>query len=195
MPFVDEPLRLPPPLRWGVNISERVTGRRMVPARLLARVPRLAVGMGVLESLVEHRRPSKRVLRLVRLTASLTVGCAFCLDLNWHDHDADGVTDADLAVLRWVGSRGEPITESELPERARAWTPGERLAVLYAHGLSVTPAAVAPEVVTGLRGLFDGDDLVRLSATVAQVNLWARFNIGLGIPPAGFTDVCAVPGT
>lgn len=192
MPLIDEPRRLPLPLRWGVNISERVTGRRMAPARLLARVPRLAVGMGVLEALVEHRRPSARVLRLARLAASLTVGCAFCLDLNWHDHENDGVTDADLGVLQWLGSQAAVIDESELAQRARGWTAGERLVVLYAHGLSLTPAAVDPGVVDQLRGLFGDDDVVRLSATVAQVNLWARFNIGLGIPPAGFTDVCAV---
>lgn len=192
MPLVDEPRRLPLLLRVGVNISERVTGRRMVPARLLARAPRLAVGMGVLEALVEHRRPSPRVLRLVRLTASLTVGCAFCLDMNWHGFSADGLSDADLAVLRWVGASSGVVTDEELAARTPTWSDAERLAVRYAHGLSLTPATVDVGVVEGLKASFGDDDVVRLAATVAQVNLWARFNVGLGVPPAGFTDVCAV---
>lgn len=192
MPLIDEPRRPPLPLRVGVNISERVTGRRMVPARLLARAPRLALGMGAMEALVEHRRPSARVLRLVRLTASLTVGCAFCLDMNWHGHAGDGVSDADLAVLRWLGSGDRVVTEDELVSRLPGWASSERLAVLYAHGLSLTPAVVDPTVVAGLRAAFGDDDVVRLAATVAQVNLWARFNVGLGVPPAGFTDQCAI---
>lgn len=192
MPLIDEPRRMPLPLRVGVNISERVTGRRMVPARLLARAPRLALGMGVLEALVEHRRPSPRVLRLVRLTASLTVGCAFCLDMNWHGHAGDGVSDADLAVLRWLGSCSGPVGAEELAGRLPGWASSERLAVLYAHGLSLSPAVVDASVVEGLRAAFGDDDVVRLAATIAQVNLWARFNIGLGVPPAGFTDECAI---
>ena len=192
MPLIDEPRRLPLLLRVGVNISERVTGRRMVPARLLARAPRLALGMGVLEALVEHRRPSARVLRLVRLTASLTVGCAFCLDMNWHGHSVEGVTDADLAVLRWLGSQPAGVSVDQLAERLPGWTSSERLAVLYAHGLSSTPAVVDPVAVGQLRATFGDDDVVRLAATVAQVNLWARFNVGLGVPPAGFTDQCAI---
>lgn len=192
MPFVDEPRRLPLPLRWGVNISERVTGRRMVPARLLARAPRLALGMGLVEALVEHRRPSPRVLRLVRLTASLTAGCAFCLDMNWNGHVGDGVTEADLVGLRWLGSSGAGVSADEVGRRLPGLAGAEVLAVRYAHGLSLTPAVADEAVVAGLRAAFGDDDLVRLATTIAQVNLWARFNVGLGVPPAGFTDQCAI---
>lgn len=192
MALIDEPTRIPLLLRLGVAVSERVTGKRMLPARLLARVPRLAVGMGVVEALVEHRRPSPRILRLVRLTASLTAGCAFCLDMNAHHREEHGVSDADLEVLRRLGARPRPVGAAELAAWLPDWGPAERLAVRYAHGLSLTPAVADAELVTALRTTFGADDVVRLAATVAQVNLWARFNVGLGVPPAGFTDVCSI---
>ena len=52
-----------------------------------------------MEALVAHDVPSTRILRLVRLTASFVVGCSFCIDLNAHERDREGVTDAELDAL------------------------------------------------------------------------------------------------
>ena len=72
MALIEEPRRMHPLLRLAVAVSDRVTGHRMLPARLLAWYPRAAVGAGVLESLVAHHEPSERLLKLVRVTASIT---------------------------------------------------------------------------------------------------------------------------
>lgn len=52
--IIAEPRRPNPLLRLGVAVAERLTGRRLLPARLLAWYPRAALGSGILESLVAH---------------------------------------------------------------------------------------------------------------------------------------------
>lgn len=99
MALIAEPTRMNPLLRLGVRVAERITGKRMEPARLLAWYPRAAVSSGVLESLVAHAEPSPRLLALVRITASATTTCAFCVDMNSADYDRAGLTDDELAGL------------------------------------------------------------------------------------------------
>ena len=51
--------------------------------------------------------------------------------------------------------------------------------------------AVPAALQAVLRQVFTDRELVVLATTIAQVNYWARFNHGLGVPAAGF---CRVPG-
>lgn len=182
--FIAEPRRLNPLLRLGVAVAERTTGRRMLPARLLGWYPKAAVGSGVLESLVAHHegRLDERLLKLVRITASLTANCAFCIDMNSHEFDRVGVTDAELAAL----TRGADVDE------VATFSPAERLAVRYARLISATPLSFPADVVAALRAEFTERELVILASTAAQVNYWARLIQALGIPPAGFRDSCAI---
>ena len=56
--FIDPPARIPFWLKIGISISERITGKIMLPARILAWYPRAAVGSGVLGiSGCARRRP------------------------------------------------------------------------------------------------------------------------------------------
>lgn len=181
--MIPEPRRLSPVLRLGVWASERVTGRRMLPARLLAWYPRAAIGAGVLESLVAHREPSARLLMLVRVTASLTASCPFCIDMNSFDSDAAGVSSAELASLaRWLGDL-DAAPAASLDAR-------ERTAVEYARAISSTPLFFGPELKEALTSSFTEREIVILASTAAQVNFWARTIQALGIQPAGF---CRVP--
>lgn len=177
MTLIREPRRLPLLLRLGVAVAERTTGRRMLPARLLAWYPRAAVGAGVLEALVAHDEPSERLLKLVRITASLTPNCAFCIDMNGFDAASAGVTDLEVDALR----RGDPTP----------FPPRERLAIEYARRISSTPLEFPVAFMDALRAAYSERDLVILASTAAQVNFWARLIQGLGIPPAGFADACA----
>jgi AhpD family alkylhydroperoxidase len=180
MALIEEPRRMNLLLRLGVTISERVTGRRMLPARLLSWYPRAAIGAGVLESLVAHREPSPRLLKLVRITASITANCAFCVDMNSYAHDRAGLTDEELASLSGDIAGIASFTEAE------------RLAVEYARRISSTPLVFPAELMANLRDTFSERDLVILATTAAQVNYWARVIQSLGIPPAGFTQACRV---
>jgi len=179
MAMIAERRRLNPLVRLGVAVSERVTGRRMEPARLLAWYPRAALGAGVLESLVAHHEPSKRLLKLVRVTASLTASCPFCVDMNSFGAEAAGVADAELRALQ----RGE---EDDLA----TVTPRERAAIAYARAISSTPLVFDDGLRAELSRLFTEREIVIIATTAAQVNYWARTIQALGIEPAGF---CTIP--
>lgn len=182
--MIPEKRRINPILRVGIALSERVTGTRMLPARLLAWYPKAAISSGVLESLIAHkdRDISGRELKLVRMTVSLTAECPFCVDMNSHEYAAAGISDEEAAAL----PRGT--------ERAVAtFTPREQVAIAYARAASSSPLAFDGELREDLTRHFTPREIVILATTAAQVNYWARLIQALGIPPAGFSTECAIP--
>ncbi|MHB1009922.1 MAG: carboxymuconolactone decarboxylase family protein [Propionibacteriaceae bacterium] len=173
-------------LRAGVAVAEKVVGRRLEPARLLAWYPKAALGFGVMESLVAHKdgRLDRRLLQVIRLVASFAVACPFCVDLNGLGRERNRLTDDEVRALARLAGGEEPRWPASV-------TPRERLAARYAAALSATPAApdtVLDEVTT----VFTPREVVVLATTTAQVNAWARLIRGLGVPPAGFSDSCEV---
>jgi len=174
MAMIAEPRRLNPLVRLGIAASERVTGRRMEPARLLAWYPRAALGSGVLESLVAHHEPSKRLLKLVRVTASLTASCPFCVDMNSFEAEAAGVAGAELRALQLGEEDG--------------------LASLTPRAISTTPLVFDDDLRAELTRLFSEREIVVIATTAAQVNYWARTIQALGIEPAGFCEIPSPQG-
>lgn len=154
----------------------------MEPARLLAWYPRAALSSGILESLVAHHEPTDRLLKLVRITASVTSTCAFCVDMNGAEYDRAGLTDDEFAGLL-----------AGTPEAVGTFDHRERLAIEYARRVSSTPLLFPGEFLDEVRESFSEREIVILVTTAAQVNYWARTIQGLGIPPAGFSDSCPVP--
>jgi AhpD family alkylhydroperoxidase len=178
--FIEPPRRPALWLRLGIWLSERITGKPMLPARILAWYPKAALGSGLMEALVAHQdgRLDRRMLKLVRLAASFATACPFCADMNAHQHHEAGLTDDELSELR---SQTDPDAMATLSER-------ERFAVRYARLISQAPLRFEPAFVERLKGHFDERELVILASTAAQVNYWARLLQGLGIPPAGFGE-------
>lgn len=177
--LIPEPRRMNPLLRLGVRVSERITGKRMMPARLLAWYPRAAIGAGVLESLIAHDEPSPRLLGLVRITASMAVNCPFCVDMNGFGAREAGVTDAELRGLAtWLATPA-----SEPPASLSA---AERVAVDYARAVSATPLSFDDDLKRAVTSHFTEREVVIVATTAAQVNYWARTIQALGIQPAGF---------
>jgi alkylhydroperoxidase family enzyme len=176
--FIEGPKRIPLLLRIGIWFSERVTGRIMLPARILAWYPKAAVGSGVMEALVAHEdgRMDKRMLKLVRMTASYAVACPFCVDMNSHAYHDEGITDEEAESLR-----GDFEKVGSFSER-------ERLAIAYTRLISQTPLKFHPEMVERVKTAFTEREFVILASTAAQVNYWARLIQALGIPPAGFGE-------
>jgi alkylhydroperoxidase family enzyme len=178
--FIEPPRKIPFFLRMGIWISERIAGRRMLPARLLAWYPKAALGSGALEALVAHQdgRLDKRMLKLVRMAASFSAACPFCIDMNSHEHASLGIDATEVLALR-----GQMDLESVPTFSAR-----ERLAIQYARLISQTPLKFHPNFIDQIKINFDERELVILASTAAQVNYWARLAQALGIPPAGFSD-------
>lgn len=176
--FIEGPKRIPLLLRIGIWFSERVTGKTMLPARILAWYPKAAVGSGVMEALVAHEdgRMDKRMLKLVRMTASYAVACPFCVDMNSHEYRKAGITDEESESLR-----GDFENVGSFSER-------EKLAIAYTRLISQTPLKFHPDVVERVKSAFTEREFVILASTAAQVNYWARLIQALGIPPAGFGE-------
>ena len=182
--FINPPARIPFWLKIGILISERITGKTMLPARILAWYPKAAIGSGVLESLVAHEdgQMDKRMLKLIRMTASFAAACPFCIDMNSFEYQECSISDDEAEALRLSA---DPKSVSTFSER-------ERLAVLYTRLISQTPLAFPSEIVERVKSVFSEREMVILASTAAQVNYWARLIQALGIPPAGFSDECAV---
>lgn len=176
--FIVPPKRIPFLLKVGIWFSEKVTGRMMLPPRILAWYPKAAIGSGVMEALVAHTdgRMDERMLKLIRMAASVAANCPFCIDMNSHAHRAYGITDAEAAALR-----GDVESLATFSER-------EKLAIAYARAISATPLKFHPDLVEKVKAAFNEREFVILVSTAAQVNFWARLIQGLGIPPAGFGE-------
>ena len=88
MSFISPPVKIPFLLKLGILISEKVTGRMMLPPRILAWYPKAAIGSGIMEALVAHEdgRMDKRMLKLIRMAASYAVACPFCVDMNSYEY-------------------------------------------------------------------------------------------------------------
>jgi alkylhydroperoxidase family enzyme len=182
--FIAPPTRIPLFLKAGIWISEKITGKPMLPARLLAWYPKAALGSAALEGLVAHHdgKIDKRMLKLVRLSASFAAACSFCIDMNSTEYRETGITDVEFLALQ---NQAELDNVSTLSTR-------EKQAVAYARLISSTPLRFPPEFVAGITANFTEREMVVLASTAAQVNYWARLIQALGIPPAGFSDGCSI---
>ena len=180
--FIAPPKRIPFFLRIGLWITQRVTGKDLLPARLLAWYPKAAVGSGVLEALVAHKDGNldERILKLVRMQSSFAAACPFCVDMNSFQYEAYQISPEEVQALQGRTQIEQVGTFSER----------EKLAIQYAKLLSQTPLQFPRPFIEVLKKHFSEREIVILASTAAQVNYWARLVQALGVPPAGFSDQC-----
>jgi alkylhydroperoxidase family enzyme len=180
--FITPPNRIPFYLRIGIWISKKITGKEMLPAKILAWYPKAAIGSGVLEALVAHQDGdiNQRLLKIVRIQASFAAACSFCVDMNSYQFEEKQITKDELKVLQGLKSVDDVNTFSDR----------ELLAIQYAKLISQTPLQFPRDFIEELKRHFNEREIVILASTAAQVNYWARFVQALGIPPAGFSDQC-----
>lgn len=180
--FIDPPRRIPWYLKVGIWIAQHVTGKDLLPPKLLAWYPKAAISSGILESLVADgkRDLDKRILKIVRITSSFAASCPFCIDMNSFEFEKCGLTTAELLALQ------------EQPELnlAPTFSQREKLAIAYAKCISSNPLYFPPALIQELKKHFSEREIVILASTSAQVNYWARLIQSLGIPPAGFSNEC-----
>ncbi len=182
--FIAPPKHIPFYLRFGIWIAEKVSKRELLPPKLLAWYPQVAVSSGVLEALIAHRdgKLDARMLQLVRLQASFAVACPFCIDMNAVEYTRTGITPQELAALQ---GRMEPDAVPTFSTR-------EKLALEYARLISRAPLAFPQPFIQALKANFTEREMVILATTAAQVNYWARLIQALGIPPVGYSDQCPI---
>jgi alkylhydroperoxidase family enzyme len=180
--FINPPKHIPFYLKLGIWISNKVTKQDLLVPKLLSWYPKVAISSAIIESLVAHGKKNlnPRILKLVRVQASLTVSCPFCIDMNSFDYKKSGITEEELLVL----SGRKDI--NEVP----SFSLKEKVAIEYTQYLSKTPIVIPKELSSRLITNFTEREIVILSSTIAQVNYWARLIQGLGVPPAGFSNKC-----
>jgi alkylhydroperoxidase family enzyme len=180
--FISPPPKIPFYLRIGIWFSKRISGKDMLPARLLAWYPKAAIGSGVMEALVAHQDGAldERILKLVRIQASYAAACSFCIDMNSFQFEEKLISLDEMQVLQGRKGLEEVLTFNDR----------EKLAIHYARLISQTPLLFPREFIDELKRHFNEREIVILASTTAQVNYWARLIQALGIPPAGFTNRC-----
>lgn len=182
--FIDPPEHIPFYLKIGLWISRIATGRDLLPGKLLAWYPKVAVSAGIMEAMVAHKdgKLDKRILKLVRLRTSFSVACPFCIDMNSYDYDQFSITPEELAAVQ---GRIEMAAVKTFSLR-------ENIAMEYAVLISRAPLLFPQDFVNKLKAAFSDREIVILASTAAQVNYWARLLQALGVPPAGFSEHCEI---
>ena len=173
---------LPPPkppffLAVAGWLIRKVTGKDLMPAQLLAWYPKAAISSAVLEGFITHQDGllDERMMKLVRMQVSFSVGCPFCMDMNsvgWEKL----LSKDELSVLQGTTPAEEVSTLSQR----------EKLALEYTRCISGTPLVFPRSLIQQLVFHFSEREIVILATTAAQVNYWARVIQALGCPPAGF---------
>jgi AhpD family alkylhydroperoxidase len=165
----------------------KITGRPPVeelePLELYAHLPGVLRGYGKLEqATAKLHRLDWRLQVLAELRASTLIHCEWCIDLASQIARHSGLTDEQLLALAHY-------RDSE------QFTDVEKLVLDYATAMTRTPAEVPDALVEKLRKHLDEVQLVELTHHIALENLRGRFNVALGIGPAGFAEgmVCALP--
>ena len=182
--FIDPPQKIPFYLKIGIRLTQYITKKDLLPPKLLAWYPKVAISSGILESLVAHGEKDldKRILKLVRIQSSFSVSCPFCVDMNSFEFDKVGITDEEMASLQGR------IDKSNV----QTFSTREKLAMEYAQCISKSPLSFPQPLIEELKKHFSEREIVILASTAAQVNYWARLLQALGVPPAGFSDKCTL---
>lgn len=167
-------------LRWFFRRQARKYGRTLSPSWLWGRWPAHFGGMLFLLGLFQRKRfPVDPALRsLVSARVAQLNGCAFCVDLNaYHLLQATGSIAKAEAVDRWRASG--------------LYSDRERVALDYAEAMTNTARRVTSAQIEALKGHFNDDGVVALTAWIAFQNLSAKFNSALGAEENG---LCKLPG-
>ncbi len=165
------------------QLAGRPTERGAEPVELLAHAPELLRGiLAHQQAAAEAHRVPTRLKHLAELKAAALTNCEYCIDLNSQMSRRAGLSDEVLLALPFY--KTSPL-----------FTEREKLVLDYAVAATRTPVEVPDELFARLREHFDEAQIVELTHAIALENLYARFNLALGIGAAGFSEgmVCAVP--
>jgi len=162
-------------------LQRRRHGVVLEPTRVWARAPKPMRGFLHLVAAVDRRTsPIEPALRsLVTVKVSQINSCSFCVDLN-----------AARLQQRGVGmDKAQALSHYETSELFSA---KEHVALDYAVAMTRTSPGVDDDLFRRLRGFFDDNAIVELTALIALQNASSKFNAALGIPSQGFCPAMPV---
>lgn len=180
--YIEPPKKLPLFIRLGAWISKKVVKKDVMIPKLLAWYPKTAISSGIMESLVAHddKEINKRILKIIRVQVSVMIACPFCIDMNAFEFDKAGLTIDEVNAIKNGDYKFHSFSEKE------------QLVMEYVNIVTKTPVIIPEETVVNLHKHFSERGIVIIASTIAQVNYWARLIRSLGIPVAGFGDICKI---
>lgn len=138
-----------------------------VPKDLMATMMRV-------ESYVNSRGFSVRLLELLRLRASQINGCAYCIDMHYKEAIAAGEEPLRLYSLSvWRDTEFYDAKE----QAALAWCE----AVTSIHGRDLSDNLFA-----AMQRHFKEDEIADLTFAITQINSWIRLAKSFGFPPGHY---------
>ena len=180
--YIEPPKKLPLFIRLGAWISKKVVKKDVMIPNVLAWYPKTAISSGIMESLVAHddKEINKRILKIIRVQVSVMIACPFCIDMNAFEFDKAGLTIDEVNAIRSGDYKFHSFSEKE------------QLVMEYVNIVTKTPVIIPEETVANLHKQFSERGIVIIASTIAQVNYWAWLIRSLGIPVAGFGDICKI---
>ena len=144
--------------------------------------------MGIGRKIEKWHELDRTLATYAAMAAAATVGCSFCLDLNYFMAHTHGLDEAKVReVPRW--------------RESAVFTALERRVMEYAEAASQTPPAVTDELSDALLAEIGPAALVELAARVAFMNMSARIaaccspsRMSFSVPPPTRRTCCRSRG-
>jgi AhpD family alkylhydroperoxidase len=164
------------PFFWN---QKRKYGAVLEPGLLWARVPKLFSAVAILYGVLDRKSsPLNPVLRsLVTVRVSQINWCRFCVDIN-------------ASTLAKRSGSMDKVNKLEHWRDSAAFNGKEKIALEYTEAVTYSDRQVTDELMEGLKGFFNDDEIVELTGLIAFQNLSSKFNSALDVPPQGF---CKLP--
>ncbi|WP_300368268.1 carboxymuconolactone decarboxylase family protein [Brachyspira sp.] len=181
--YINPPKKIPFFLKLPIWIAKKKVKKDLLLPKILAWNPKTAISSGVMESLITHddKEVSKRLLKLIRIQISIDIACPFCIDMNSFEYDKENVTEEEIKYL-----------QNKDIENCLTISEKEKTALKYISAITKTPVIISEELITEVKKVYSERAILILASTAAQVNYWARLIRGLGVPTAGFTNICKI---
>ena len=163
------------PFFWN---QKRKYKQILKPTLLWARVPPLFALIALLYGVLDRKRsPLTPTLRsLVSVRVSQINWCRFCVDINSSILlERSGSMDKLLSLADWRSS--DLFNECE------------KAVLEYTEAITYSDRQVSDEMLARLRGFFDANEIVELTALIAFQNLSSKFNSALDVPAQGFCHI------
>ena len=134
-------------------------------------VPDAIEALRALEKYVRTCGLEPKALELIKIRASQTNGCAYCLDMHTKDARARGETEQRIYALNaW---RETPF-----------FTEKERAALAWAEAVTqVSASQVSDEVYEIARQCFDEKELANITIAITAINGWNRLAVSFRSVP------------
>ena len=168
---------------WVIRLffwkQKQTYGRVLDPGMLWGRSPWVFATLALLYGALNRRRsPLSAALRsLVTVRVSQINHCAFCVDINAATLLKRGVSMEKAEALQdW---RDSPLFEDI-----------ECAALEYTEAITHSDRQVDEALMERIKGHFNDDGVIELTAMIAFQNMSSKFNSALDVPAQGF---CQIP--